>query len=103
MLKNLKKNKINDYVLEKYPKIEKIKTIKKIRHTNINSINFSIISDKESYVLREILDNSTYAKLEKMCEILEFLNRNRCKVSKPISNSKGRFIDSKNKIFLTKF
>lgn len=93
---------IKDFLNKNYS-LGKIKKIKKIKHNNINSSNFQILTNKKSYTIRFITDGSSYKKIETICKILNFCKNNNVKVVEPIKNKKNLFFDKEKKYYVTKY
>jgi len=94
---------VSDYFKNTYPFLGTVKDVSRIDHNNINSINFLIKTSKGSFVLRKFVDYSPPKKIEKICEILEYCVKQKAKVSKPIMNKNKKYVDSKRKLFVTKY
>jgi len=99
----MKVQDISEYFKENYSGLGEIKNVKPLEHTNINSINLYINSSKGNYVLRKFIDGSPPIKIEKMCQIINFCNKNKIKVSKSIKNKKNKYVDPKKKIYITNY
>ena len=95
--------KMKVYVKSNYPMLEKIRKIKSLESKNLNSLSYKIFTYSDSYVLHNFLDESNPQKIEKVCKILDFCLKNNLKVQQPIKNYTGKYVDLKNKIYLTKF
>lgn len=96
-------NEIFDYLQQNYSQFKDIKTIKLISHNNINSTNYLITTGTTQYVLRNFTDDSNYKKIEKICKILNFCTQNNIAVLQPIKNKNDRYVDKKNKVYVTKY
>jgi Ser/Thr protein kinase RdoA (MazF antagonist) len=94
---------IQGYVEENYPFIGKIKKVEKLKHNDINSINYLIRTAKKYYTLRNVTDGSKSKKIEVICKILDFCVRNKIKVIEPIKDKNSKYIDKKNMVYLTKY
>ncbi|NDF47858.1 MAG: hypothetical protein EB158_06660 [Nitrosopumilaceae archaeon] len=94
-------NNLIDYLNTNYQNLG-IYKIKKIKHTDINSINFLVESKSGNYVLHSY-DSLNAKRTEKICRILYRCKQNNANVSEPILNNKNRFIDTRRKLYLTKF
>ncbi len=86
-----------------YNNLGKIKKVKILEPGNINSINYTVITNKGKYVIRKILSNYDPNRLLQMCKILNFLNENKIKVPRPIKNQKNRYFELNKKAYLTQF
>jgi len=86
-----------------YRNIGQIKTIKRIKHNNINSQNFFIHTTKGQFVLRNFTDGSDSKKIELMCTILQSCSKKRAKVLEPIKNRHQKYVNSKSKTYITKY
>jgi len=95
--------KIQIYLKNHYRGFQKIDSIKKFDHNNINSINYLIESKNKKLVLRNFIDGSKPQKVEKICKILDFCTKRGVKISEPIKNKKNKFVDPKRNFYLTKF
>jgi len=85
-----------------YPFLGLIRSIKLV-HKNINSINHQIISSEGKFILHNFTDGSPPAKIEKICQILDFCRKWNVKIVQPIKNKQNCFVDRKKKLFLTNF
>jgi len=94
---------IPNYIKINYRNIGQIKTIKRLRRLNLNSINFYVKTTKGQFVLRNFIDGSEPKKIQQMCIILQSCTKKRAKVMKPIKNKHQKYVDSKSKTFLTKY
>jgi len=94
---------VSDYFKKTYPFLGTVKDVTRIGHNNINSINFLIKTSKGSFVLRKFVDDSPPKKIEKICEILEYCVKQKAMVPKPIMNKNKKYVDSKRKLFVTKY
>ena len=65
------KLEIENSLNEKYS-LGKIDKINKIKHNNINSNNFQILTRRKKYMIRFVTDSSNYKKIETICKILNF-------------------------------
>jgi len=92
-----------EFLESNYSKLGTIKQIKKIKHKNINSVNYQVTSTKTNYVLRNYTDESSINKIESMCKILNHCLRKNAKVPKPIKNNYNHFGHQKEKLYLTKY
>jgi len=90
-----------DYLNKNYPSIHALK-IYKIKHTNINSKNFLVVSEHHNYVLRSFA-NSDNQRMEKICKILSFCIRNNINVIEPVMNKNNQFVDNKHSSYLIRF
>jgi len=93
----------HNHLKKNYKDFENVKFVKLIDHNNINSVNLLVRSNKKYYVLRYFIDNSKPAKIEKICQILDFCLLNNVKVQKPIKNKKNEYVIPNKKLYLTKF
>jgi len=91
------------YFEKKYPFLGKISSLKEIAHNDINSQNFVVTTKKGKFTIRKFKDNSKPKRIEEICNILDKCVKKGIKVIQPIKNVDGKYVDSKNKIFLTKF
>lgn len=95
--------KMKAYVKSNYPTLEKIRKIESLESKNLNSLSYRIFTNSDSYVLHNFIDESNPQKIEKVCKILDFCLKNNLKIHQPIKNYTGKYVDLKNKIYLTKF
>ena len=94
---------IHDYLKKNYPFLGEVKKIEKLKHNNINSINYLIHTKKRQYTLRYVTDGSKSEKIETICKILNFCIKNKMNVLEPIKNKNNKYVDKKNMIYLTKY
>lgn len=92
-----------EYLRENYPQIIQIKKIVKLRHVDLNSVNFLIYSKNGKYVLHFNTDKTLIKKIEDVCKILRFCSEKAVKVSEPIIRKNGRFVDVANNCYLTRY
>lgn len=92
-----------EYLQENYPQITPIKKIVKLRHIDLNSINFLISSKNGKYVLHFNIDKTVIKKIEYVCKVLRFCSENAVKVSEPIIRKDGKFVDVDNNCYLTRY
>ncbi len=96
------KSEIENIIDKKY-NLGKITKIKKIKHNDINSNNFEILTKRKKYMIRFVTDGSNYKKIETMCKILNFCKNHDLKVVEPIKNKKNSFFDREERYYVTKF
>lgn len=94
--------KIKDYLSFNYTHIGTIHNVI-MGNKNINSTNYIVSSKNGSYILKKFTDGSTPSQIEKMCKILLFCKKKKVKVSEPIKNKTGHFVDKKNNMYLSKY
>tara|TARA_B110001454_G_scaffold191748_1_gene191595 strand:+ start:330 stop:1325 length:996 start_codon:yes stop_codon:yes gene_type:complete len=100
----LKKIKLEiENLLNKKYSLGKIKEIKQIKHNNINSNNFQILTRRKKYVVRFVTDGSNYKKIETICKILNFCKKHNVKIVEPIKNKKKSFFDREKRYYVTKY
>ncbi|CUR50974.1 Putative kinase [Nitrosotalea devaniterrae] len=92
-----------EYLRKNYPQITPIKKIVKLRHIDLNSVNFLIYSKNGKYVLHFNTDKTLIKKIEDVCKILRFCSENAVKVSEPIIRKNGKFVDVTNNCYLTRY
>jgi Ser/Thr protein kinase RdoA (MazF antagonist) len=90
------------FLLSKYYKIKEPYDVKTLSIKNYNSKNYLIITGKTKYVLHEVLDGSSSKKIETMCKILKYCNKNNVCIQLPIKNKDSVYVSNKQ-IFLTNF
>lgn len=96
------KSEIENAIYKKY-NLGRITKIKKVRHNDINSNNFQILTKRKKYMIRFVTDGSNYKKIETMCKILNFCKNHDLKVVEPIKNKKNSFFDREKQYYITKF
>lgn len=94
---NLKK-----IIEENYTEIGKIEKISKIKHNNINSSIYLVETSFDKFTVR-IFISPNPKRMEKICEILDYCYKKNVNVTKPIKNKTNKFVDNKNKLYLTKY
>ena len=87
----MKSHQIKDYLRKNYPIIGKIKKISKISHTDINSKNFFILTSKGTFVLK-ITGKNKPKQLTQVCKILNYCQKNKIPVLKPIQNKQKNIV-----------
>lgn len=95
--------KIETYLHKLYPNLGNLKEIKLLYHNNINSTNYLLNTTRGKFVLRYFTDGSPPEKVEKLCKILYFCLLNKNRVMKPIKNINEKYVDKKNKSYITKY
>ena len=98
---SIHENKIKLFLDQNYSSIGKISKIENISRNSTNSLTYKISSKNGNYVLHRVNDGSSYKKIERMCEILNFCTKKNIKIQKPIKNNLGLFVNNKQKFFLT--
>ena len=96
------KLEIENSLNEKYS-LGKIDKINKIKHNNINSNNFQILTRRKKYMIRFVTDSSNYKKIETICKILNFCKKHNVKIVEPIKNKKNCFFDREERYYVTKY
>jgi len=76
--------------------------ISKIKHTDVNSKNFLAVSKNGSYVVHSFANYKT-KRMEQICKILDFCAKNKANVSEPILGNNRSFVDSKRRLYVTRF
>lgn len=92
----------SSYIEKNYPHIGSIKSVKKIKHNDINSRNFLASINSGKYVLRYCIGCDP-TKLENLCKILRFCIDNNMRVMEPIKNRNDRFVNRTSNFFLTRY
>lgn len=99
----LSNKQVYGYFTTHYPSLGSIKKIRLLLHNNINSTNYLVISLKGQYVLRKFTDNSNPQKIEKICKILNQCIKYNATVLNPIKNTDNKYVDEKNRMYLTQY
>jgi len=87
-----------------YPRLGTIRKIESIKHNDINSKNFVIHTNRRKFVLHYFTpDNFNAEKTEKICKILTFCVKHKARVPQPIKTVTGKYVDKKERTYLTSF
>ena len=90
------------YLKKNYQNLGSIKLIKTLSHTP-NSQNYLFQTKNGKYVFRYITDHSSPSKISQTCKVLKYLETKSLPVQEIIKSDCGKFCNSKNFIYVTKF
>ena len=94
---------VKNFLGSRYTDIGKIEKIKMLNTVGLNSRTFLIKTNKDEFLLKKFLDKTKPLEMERVCNILRFCIKHNQNVLEPILNVDKKFVDKKNRLYLTKY